>query len=95
MAVIRRDNHVCQVCRLDIPEAVKRWRAARPQGKYTWDEFSKWSCGKPREEHHHLVEFKDGGLTTLDNMITICAPCHRKLTAEYAKKRALLRKGGN
>ena len=95
MTVIRRDKHVCQVCRLDIGEAVKRWRASRPQGKYTWDEFCKWSGSKPKEEYHHIVEFKDGGLTTLDNMITICVPCHRRLTAEYAKKRALLRKGGD
>lgn len=93
MAVIKRDNHVCQVCKKDIRQAVKDWSAARPKENYTWDEYCKWSRSRPKEEYHHLVEFKDGGLTTVDNMITICVLCHRRLTAEYAKKRALKRKG--
>jgi len=35
------------------------------------------ACGLPVEEVHHLTWWSAGGATDLDNLIGLCAPCHR------------------
>lgn len=90
-----RDKGVCQLCLLDIWEALKRWKRARPSA--VWDapsgyqtEYASWLKAKPpREEHDHIVPFSEGGLTVVENMRTLCADCHKRRTAEWRASRKL------
>lgn len=42
-----------------------------------------------REEYDHIIPFSEGGLTVLENMRTLCSPCHNQRTREWKKaKRA-------
>lgn len=47
---------------------------------------------KPRPEYDHIIPFSKGGGTVVENMHTLCSGCHAKVTAEFARKRALERK---
>jgi 5-methylcytosine-specific restriction endonuclease McrA len=95
LQVISRDKNICQVCNININEASKEWRSRKPAFSFTDNgEYSKWRKEEPKEEYHHVVEFAEGGLTTPENMITICRQCHRKVTAEFARNRAMKKKKG-
>lgn len=54
--------------------------------------------GKPAEDQRpgwhvdHIVELIDGGTHTLDNMQTLCIPCHNLKTADHAGERARVRR---
>lgn len=50
-----------------------------------------WLSSRPknlRPEYDHIVPFSEGGLTVLENMRTLCYSCHKKLTAEWRRKKA-------
>lgn len=43
---------------------------------------------------HHVKAVVDGGNHSLDNLITVCTPCHKAATASLANRRASDRKTG-
>ena len=43
-------------------------------------------------ERHHIVSVSEGGHTTLDNLRTLCEPCHQAETKKLAGRLALHRK---
>lgn len=43
-------------------------------------------CSARATEVHHIVEHDDGGPDTEDNLTSLCAWHHRKLTAAYANR---------
>lgn len=94
-AVIKRDKHVCQRCGLDIGKAMKEWREAQRPLEFN-DAYWKWHKSHrramPREEYDHIIPFSEGGLTVLENMRTLCRPCHVAVTAEWRKRKAAERK---
>jgi len=47
-------------------------------------------CGRMSRkwEHDHIVPLKDGGSHALDNIQTLCVPCHKAKTAREAIARA-------
>lgn len=98
LAVIKRDNHVCQLCGLDIGKAMKEWREMQRPLAFN-DEYWKWHRShrrdRPSEEYDHIIPFSEGGLTVLENMRTLCRPCHRKVTAEWRRAKALARKAAS
>ena len=49
------------------------------------------SCGRRSRkwEHDHIVPLKDGGSHALDNIQTLCVPCHKVKTAREAGARVL------
>jgi 5-methylcytosine-specific restriction endonuclease McrA len=91
IAVARRDGGVCQLCHLDINAAYTAWRKSEPdrwaqgEGFLLW---RKWSRSEPKPEYDHIIPFCEGGLTVLENMRTLCVPCHKKVTKEFRKRRA-------
>ncbi|MFI9381920.1 DUF222 domain-containing protein [Kutzneria sp. NPDC052558] len=56
-----------------IPNAIRRALIIRDKG------CAFPGCGrKPRQCHaHHVVEWADGGPTSLDNLVLLCSSCHR------------------
>ena len=89
LAVNERDKFVCQICRKDMKQAVVNWRQARPNSH--GPEFYAWSRSKPKIEYDHIVPFSRGGLTILENMRTLCKECHKTVTKEFARQRAVER----
>lgn len=47
---------------------------------------------RPGWQNDHIVELVDGGTHTLDNMQTLCIPCHNKKSAKNAGERARVRR---
>ena len=88
VAVRKRDGDVCQLCGLDCRKAKAHWLRQKPSHytrDTTWDEW-RWKK-PPAAEYDHILPFSEGGLTVLENMRTLCAHCHRAVTAAWRKKR--------
>jgi 5-methylcytosine-specific restriction endonuclease McrA len=88
-SVFGRDSGVCALCGLDTEDLVRQlqnlWGNETGQdsllernGYSSWD----WppSVGRSLWEADHIVPFVDGGSDTLDNLRTLCRPCHAKQT---------------
>ena len=87
-AVQRRDKYVCQGCGLDIAKAIEEWRAVFHSLPMLSPEWRQQSHRKPAVEYHHVVPFSEGGLTTPDNVRTLCHSCHVKVTAEWRRQKS-------
>jgi 5-methylcytosine-specific restriction endonuclease McrA len=47
-----------------------------------YPDWRAWRRAKPKKpEYDHIVPFSEGGLTVLENMRTLCRPCHKARTA--------------
>jgi 5-methylcytosine-specific restriction protein A len=103
-AVQLRDKGVCATCGTDTislqRRTYKKIKDMNTRGKYKRAEkFRKYmrSKGWPCDwygtrswwdaDHIHPV-VEGGGLCGLENYRTLCVPCHKKETAELAKRRA-------
>jgi len=73
------------MCGIDIQAEILAWRRARPIGNFLQETWRKWYSEKISEEYDHIIPFCEGGLTILENMRTLCTPCHKKRTAEWRK----------
>jgi 5-methylcytosine-specific restriction enzyme A len=90
--VLERDRGVCGICGLDtvrlrrrvmrLPFAKRMLEIRRLQqeglasrGRKTW-----W-------EADHILPVVEGGDSNLENIRTLCIPCHRKVTAELRARR--------
>jgi 5-methylcytosine-specific restriction protein A len=51
-------------------------------------------CTRIATEVHHVIEVAAGGSDDLDNLISICAPCHKHITATSAGGSKALHRGG-
>lgn len=81
-AVRARDHDICSECGRDCDKEYNQWMAEKFGGKnFNWNE---WRNRKPPgAEYDHIVPFSEGGLTVLENMRTLCSPCHKKRTADW------------
>jgi 5-methylcytosine-specific restriction endonuclease McrA len=80
--VKKRDDGICQLCRRDCFEG---HRESRAYGK---------ARGLLRlfEMDHIVPVVEGGGSCGLENLRTLCVPCHRRVTAELAARRAQARR---
>ncbi len=52
-----------------------------PSPQYPWQSARKWW------EADHIVPYSEGGLTVLENMRTLCVPCHKQRTKKWHRDR--------
>ncbi|MEI2641043.1 MAG: HNH endonuclease signature motif containing protein [Candidatus Nanopelagicales bacterium] len=71
-------------------EPLQLARSARRASKDQWTALKARDkgcvcCGKPPRytEAHHIIHWKDGGLTDLRNLVLLCARCHHDLHLGY------------
>jgi 5-methylcytosine-specific restriction endonuclease McrA len=86
--VRRRDKGICAACGLDTNALRRRARGRGRAAKLRKLGF------KPRKslwELDHVVPLIDGGTHDLENLQTLCTPCHKRKTAEEARERATRR----
>ena len=87
--VRKRDRGICRECGLDTNrlrrEVRGRGRAKKLRERGFLPRRSLW-------ELDHVVPLIEGGSHELDNLQTLCVPCHRKKTAAEARQRAGLRR---
>jgi hypothetical protein len=85
--VRKRDRGRCAACKLDTYAVRRKIRAI---GRGATRELRRLGF-KPRKslwELDHIVPLIDGGSHELDNLQTLCTPCHVKKTAEEARLRS-------
>jgi len=65
-------------------------RTSRRASKAQWDALKARDkgcvrCGKPPRytQAHHIIHWKDGGLTDITNLVLLCARCHHDLHLGY------------
>nr|WP_286137300.1 HNH endonuclease [Mycobacterium sp. IS-3022] len=51
-----------------------------------------WGCEGEAVEVHHIVPIELGGTNDDDNLISLCAPCHQRRTAEQQQERQARKK---
>lgn len=90
--VFERDTGICAICgvdthrfrrkimRLPFAERMREIRALQQRGVIHKRRKSWW-------EADHIQPVVEGGDSSLDNMRTLCIPCHRGVTRELAVKR--------
>ena len=90
--VFERDAGVCALCRLDTHK-LRRRIMRLPFAQRMRELRALQECGaihKKRKswwEADHIVPVVEGGDSSLDNMRTLCIPCHRGATRELAARR--------
>lgn len=93
-AVKLRDKGICQMCSFDIETALKAWQhryweRSRQSGQdyATWPEWKSANPKPPKANYDHIIPFSEGGMTILENMRTLCEPCHKERTKKWHKER--------
>jgi 5-methylcytosine-specific restriction endonuclease McrA len=88
--VFARDRGVCALCLADtvaIYHALKRSRgAARSAGLSLYGMKSITSRRSLWDADHILPVAEGGGQCELDNLRTLCLPCHREVTAQLRRR---------
>jgi 5-methylcytosine-specific restriction endonuclease McrA len=103
--VFRRDQGVCALCGLDsiaftrgLPSrydhsepAEARRQEALAKGWPEWF-INQYRRRSPWDADHIVPVIEGGGECDLDNYRTLCIPCHQRVTAELAARRAARRR---
>lgn len=92
----RRDRGVCASCGCDTLKLLRVFRhAARIGGNGLRSEWialgfhGHWGCAGDRWQADHITPVVEGGGGCgLDNLRTLCTPCHKEETAALARRRA-------
>lgn len=86
----KRDGGVCQACGLDTGSL--SWQAFQQSGSYEeWHRMLSGRglpAGRSFWEADHVVPLCEGGEHSMDNLWTLCVPCHRTKTGHEASLRA-------
>jgi 5-methylcytosine-specific restriction protein A len=88
--VFARDRGICQICRADtiaIYAALKRSRGtARAAGLSLYAMKSITSRRSLWDADHLVPVAEGGGQCDLDNLRTLCLPCHRRVTTQLRQR---------
>lgn len=94
--IFRRDNGICEACGCDTKkiERVIGFADCVSYGS-GWSVFVRlgFNLHQSLWEADHVVEVCNGGETHLDNMQTLCVPCHKQKTRKMHADRARARRG--
>lgn len=92
--VKQRDKGICVKCGFDTKGAYQRWYAdCRAKDIPRNCHLAKQLPSFPRAAQiDHIIPFSEGGLTVLENMRTLCEPCHKQRTKDWHRDRAQARK---
>lgn len=88
--VFARDQGVCAMCATDTVAAYRQLKRSR--GKARAEALAMWgleSVGARRslwDADHILAVAEGGGQCDLDNLRTLCLPCHREVTADLRRR---------
>lgn len=91
-AVRQRDKGICQMCGKDTRAEHRAWEKACPVDSCGYllrdKSYFQWTRDEPKPaEYDHIIPMCEGGLTVLENMRTLCNPCHKHRTKEWHKTR--------
>jgi 5-methylcytosine-specific restriction protein A len=83
--VLARDRGVCALCRIDTRAAFFELKSAR--GSHRLNLLARWGLTRLNRKtlwdaDHILPVAEGGGECDLDNLRTLCLPCHRQQTRE-------------
>lgn len=95
--VFERDHGVCALCGVDTCASLKGpvCRSGHSGGMPGTGYLFRVSAACSRFDMDHIVPvIEGGGSCGLDNLRTLCRPCHKLETAKLAKRRAERRKAG-
>ena len=94
-----RDHGVCAGCRLDCEAIQRRVNAMNREARQaalkvlndngfdvSW--IGTFTISRSLWDADHIIALKEGGSTDLDNVQTLCQPCHKDKTGEQASRRA-------
>ncbi|HKO56647.1 MAG TPA: HNH endonuclease [Thermoanaerobaculia bacterium] len=93
--VFERDRGICAICRLDtvklrrrvmrlpFADRMRELRALQQRGAIAKRRKTWW-------EADHIVAVVEGGDSNLENIRTLCIPCHRMVTKELRERRKSL-----
>lgn len=93
--VFKRDRGVCSACGLDTEalrqelramDYMRRREAMKRLGIPSHREHGPWDAD------HIVPVVEGGGECGLDNIRTLCCPCHKRATTELARRRTLARR---
>lgn len=88
--VFARDHGVCALCATDTVaayDALKRARGqARQQALEMWGMRSVRARTSLWDADHILPVAEGGGQCDLENLRTLCLPCHREVTADLRRR---------
>lgn len=98
--VFKRDRGICTKCGLDTEELrsllykirVQKGEQVYKQLLNYYKEQYGWSFDLEKhfyEVDHKIPVFKGGGSCGLDNLQTLCVPCHRKKSMKEAQRRGM------
>lgn len=94
--VWKRDRGVCALCGLDCHKLASVLRKANHREKFEMlrDTPLEWVAHRygVLYEVDHILPKHLGGTHDLDNLRTLCVPCHKRVTAEQAAARAKQKK---
>ena len=103
-ALYRRDQGVCAICGSDTAALERELKQLKRTDSKAFDArlsglkyqgFNvQWRSFRALWEADHRIEIRDGGDLGMDNLQTLCVPCHRRKTTERGKQIAISRRQG-
>ncbi len=85
-----RDRGVCALCATDTVAEYRKLKASR--GRARTEALEVWGLRSVRarrslwDADHILAVAEGGGQCDLDNVRTLCLPCHREVTADLRRR---------